>query len=191
MVKKMKEIGGKWYSRHEFSTYEYRVKVKFHLLDEDERSLDIYTTQTDKDEIRKAINSTLNREVCATFEIECYTTKAQDDATTEWLNEYFDLSPIKDDLVELEINAEDIPEDVLSNINSLDLRSDLENGNILGCVLRFEGYVGNRPQGFVGFHEDDSWAIDVLNDDGEPETSYLYVSELEYNQDYNLLKDYN
>lgn len=84
----MKEVNGAWYSRHEFSTYEYRVKVRFTLLDgNDDTSFDIYTSETDKDTIRKSINDMINRKKCITFKIECYTTKAQDDLTTEFLNE--------------------------------------------------------------------------------------------------------
>lgn len=65
-----------------------------------------------------------------------------------------------------------------------DLRADLNSRKIKGNVLRTQGYVGNRPRDFKGdFHEDDTWAIDCLDEDGIPVTSYLYVSEYEYNQD--------
>ncbi len=200
MVTKMKKIGGKWYSRNEFSTYEYRVKVRFYLLDGDEISLDLYTTQTDKGKIRKAINSTINREKCVSFSIEYFTTKAQDDETSEWLNEVLALEtpPTLDSVYskilkesrperynvmngrkEIEISTLDIPDSIIDKINSFDLRSDLENDNIHGCILRCSGYAN-----------DETWVIDVLTEDGQPEISYLYTGKLEYNQDYDLLKEF-
>ena len=84
----MKEINSKWYSRTEFSTYETRVKLKFNLLDGDEIQLDIYTTETDKHEIRKAINISLNRDKCMTFEVIHTSTKAQDDAASKFINSF-------------------------------------------------------------------------------------------------------
>lgn len=76
-------------------------------------------------------------------------------------------------------------------LNSLDLRSDIENNNIYDCILRTEGYVGNRPSDFEGeYHEDDTWAIDCFSQDGQIVGSYLYVSEFEYNQDVELLKEF-
>jgi len=76
-------------------------------------------------------------------------------------------------------------------LNSLDLRSDIENNNIYACVLRTQGYVGNRPNDCEDeFHEDDTWAIDVLTEDGQCVTSYLYVSEFEYDEDVKLLKEF-
>lgn len=96
-----------------------------------------------------------------------------------------------DDLPEIEVEASDIPEDVVDKINSLDLRSDIENGNILGCVLRSSGYVGNRPMACDDEeHEDDTWAIDLILPEGDPDTAYLYTSKYEYKQDYNLLKEF-
>lgn len=76
-------------------------------------------------------------------------------------------------------------------LNSLDLRSDIENNNIYGCILRAEGYVGNRPIDCDDeFHEDDTWAIDCYTEDGLCVTSYLYVSEYEYDQDLKRLKKF-
>ena len=64
---------------------------------------------------------------------------------------------------EVEIYIADIPEDDFDKLNSLDLRSDLENNNIHDTVLRFEEYVGNRPSDCEDeFHEDDTWAVDCL-----------------------------
>lgn len=76
-------------------------------------------------------------------------------------------------------------------LNSLDLRSDIENNNIFDTVLEAMGYVGNRPSDCKDkFHEDDTWAIDCYVSDGKSVvTSYLYVSELEYEQDLKLLKE--
>ena len=80
---------------------------------------------------------------------------------------------------------------VLSDeINSLDLRTDLENDNISNCILIPQGYVGNRPSTFIGEHEDDSWAIDVMGEEGECFTSYLYTSEFEYKEDVKLIKPF-
>ena len=91
-------------------------------------------------------------------------------------------------MIQQEISEKDIPSDIYDKLNSLDLRSDLENDNIKGCVLRTEGYVGNRPKDFIGEeHEDDTWAIDCLTENGDVVVSYLYVSEYEYNQDVEVL----
>lgn len=90
-----------------------------------------------------------------------------------------------------EVSEKDLPVSIYDKLNSLDLRSDLENSNITGCVLRTEGYVGNRPTDFKeDRHEDDTWAIDCITEDGEPFTSYLYVSESEYDQDVKVLEKF-
>jgi hypothetical protein len=92
---------------------------------------------------------------------------------------------------EIEIYVEDIAVNVFNKLNSSDLKKDLWNNNIHDTVLRFEEYVGNRPSDCEDeFHEDDTWAIDCLTKDGQCVTSYLYVSQYEYNQDYELLKKY-
>lgn len=76
-------------------------------------------------------------------------------------------------------------------INNLDLRSafeDEENEPIISTNLVAVGYVGNRPSDFVGEHEDDTWAIDQYDEDGETiYQSFLYTSEYEYNEDCKLL----
>lgn len=81
----------------------------------------------------------------------------------------------------------------LNHINNLDLRSDLENDNLIGVrLVRLipQGYVGNRPSDFTGkHHEDDTWAIDCFDEDGMEVESYLYTSESEYNEDVKLLKE--
>jgi hypothetical protein len=90
------------------------------------------------------------------------------------------------------IMVDNVLVDNYDKINSLDLRGDLENGNITDCVLKPEGYVGNRPTEFDGdLHEDDTWAIDCLLEDGTVINSYLYVSEFEYNQDVEILNNFN
>lgn len=73
-----------------------------------------------------------------------------------------------------------------SNINHLDLRSDIENANIYGTKLIPQGYVGNKLLHF----EDASWAIDCYTDDCMEVESYLYSSEHEYNEDLKILTDY-
>lgn len=89
-MEKMKEVNKQWYSRHEFSTYKTRAKINFKLIDESEANFDIYTTETDKDKIREAINGMLNRKKCITFEVVNYTTKEQDDAISKFIDETFD-----------------------------------------------------------------------------------------------------
>ena len=78
------------------------------------------------------------------------------------------------------------------SLNSLDLRSDIENNNIFDAILRTSGYVGNRPSDLKDDeeHEDDTWAIDALTEDGMCVTAYLYTSEYEYEQDVDLLKEW-
>lgn len=61
-------------------------------------------------------------------------------------------------------------------LNNLDLRSDIENNNIYDTKLIPQGYVG------VG-----TWAIDCFTSDGMEVCSYLYTSELEYNEDVEIL----
>lgn len=78
-----------------------------------------------------------------------------------------------------------------NSINSLNLRSDIENNNIYACILKTQGYVGNRPSECTDeFHEDDTWAIDVCTEDGLEVESYLYSSEFEYDQDVELLRPF-
>lgn len=74
-------------------------------------------------------------------------------------------------------------------LNSLDLRSDIENNNIFGGILVSSGYVGNRPEIFNGNHPDDTWAIDLYVND-TTESAYLYTSEFEYNEDLEMLKQF-
>lgn len=90
-----------------------------------------------------------------------------------------------------QIYVDDISTNDIDKINSLDLRSDLENDNIAGHILQTEGYVGNRPSDCTDeFHEDDTWAIDLYDQDGNEITSYLYTSKYEYLEDVYLLKQY-
>ena len=92
--------------------------------------------------------------------------------------------------LEIEISVDDIHNSVIDKINSLDLRSDLENGNIKGCILKCEGYVGNRPSDCEDEeHEDDTWAIDLIENDSI-EKGYLYSSKYEYEEDVKLLKEF-
>ena len=77
-------------------------------------------------------------------------------------------------------------------LNNLDLRSMFENEDeepMMFTRLRPCGYVGNRPFDFTGdFHEDDTWAIDQYDEDGEQiYESFLYTSEFEYEQDCKIL----
>lgn len=77
------------------------------------------------------------------------------------------------------------------SLNSLDLRSAFENEDepLIFTYLKAEGYIGNRPKGFIGdFHEDDTWAIDQWDEDKEVVyQSFLYTSEYEYKQDCEIL----
>lgn len=93
--------------------------------------------------------------------------------------------------VQNEIYVDDISAESIDKINSLDLRSDLENDNIVGHILQTEGYVGNRPSDCKDeHHEDDTWTIDLYDQDGNVITSYLYTSKYEYLEDVYLLKQY-
>ena len=53
--------------------------------------------------------------------------------------------------LEVIVNEEFMTSVEYDSINSLDLRSDIENNNIFGCTLLAMGYVGNRPDGAIPF----------------------------------------
>lgn len=73
-------------------------------------------------------------------------------------------------------------------INHLDLRTDIENLNIVNCRLKVVGYVGNRPANVLGSgHEGDKWAIECISEVGAETTSYIYTSKFEYNEDLKTL----
>lgn len=63
---------------------------------------------------------------------------------------------------------------------------DEESEPILHTFLEPQGYVGNRPK--CCYDEDDTWAIDQFDEDGEIiYNTFLYTSENEYEQDCKLL----
>ena len=74
------------------------------------------------------------------------------------------------------------------SLNNLDLRSDFENEKdepLIFTYLKACGYVGNNV---AEEYEDDTWAIDQLEEDGETVyQSFLYTSEYEYKQDCEIL----
>lgn len=76
-------------------------------------------------------------------------------------------------------------------LNNLELRSafeDEENEPMIFTNLKSEGYVGNRPSNFEGEHEDDTWAIDLYDEDAEIcICSFLYTSQFEYEEDCRIL----
>lgn len=76
------------------------------------------------------------------------------------------------------------------NFQNFDLRRDIRDGSIDDCYIKKAGYVGNRPSDCKDeFHEDDTWAIDVYTKDNFVVTSYLYVSEFEYNKDLKFIEN--
>jgi len=97
--------------------------------------------------------------------------------------------------IDVQLEGKILIEEVPTNydhINNLNLRSmfeDEENEPIINTRLMACGYVGNRPIDFKGvFHEDDTWAIDQYDEDGEQSyVSFLYVSESEYEEDLKIL----
>ena len=96
-----------------------------------------------------------------------------------------------DNSIEIEVFVDDVPKG--QNWNSADLKHFLSDTRMEGSklVLRCEGYVGNRPLSHKeGHHEDDTWAIDVLTENGDVFMSFLYVSEYEYQEDIKELVKY-
>lgn len=93
--------------------------------------------------------------------------------------------------ISIEVNVDSVFLEGIEHdkLNSLDLRSDIENNNIDGAVLVSAGYIGNRPEIFEGDHPDDTWAIDLYVNDNT-ERAYLYVSEFEYEQDLAMIKKF-
>jgi|DEB0MinimDraft_12_1074336.scaffolds.fasta_scaffold05999_8 hypothetical protein len=92
---------------------------------------------------------------------------------------------------ELEIYVDDVPKG--QNWYSSDLKAFLSDDRMEGdsLVLRTEGYVGNRPLLHKsGHHEDDTWAIDVLTENGDAWMSFLYCSDYEYTEDVKRLNKY-
>lgn len=86
--------------------------------------------------------------------------------------------------IENEVWVDDITKG--KNWFNSDLKEFLSNDRFQGesMFLRFEGYVGNRPSNNNDkIHEDDTWAIDVYGESGNPLTSFLYVSKYEYDKD--------
>lgn len=73
------------YSRYSFEDYKFRVIVIF-LKDNQERSLDIYTTDTDKESFKQVIISKM-KEGVEFIEIDHWCSKETDDALTQWLDE--------------------------------------------------------------------------------------------------------
>lgn len=78
------------------------------------------------------------------------------------------------------------------HLNNLYLRSMFENEEeepLIFTRLKPCGYVGNRPLDCNDeFHEDDTWAIDQYDEDGETVyESFLYSSQFEYYEDCNIL----
>jgi hypothetical protein len=93
--------------------------------------------------------------------------------------------------IEDEIYVDDIPLDVADKLYCQDLKDSLKREALNGYVLRCEGYVGNRPKMHnSGHHEDDTWAIDVFNQDGLALMSFLYTSGFEYVEDKKLLSKF-
>jgi hypothetical protein len=73
------------------------------------------------------------------------------------------------------------------SINCLDLRSDIENDNIYDTYLIPQGAITN----VADKQDKGTWAIDCCTSDGEVVQSYLYSSELEYNEDIIIINGVN
>ena len=73
------------YSREQFKDYETRAKVDFKTKDY-EHLVDIYTTETNQSEIKKAIEKSKTERVIS-FHIMSISTKRQDEITAEWIDE--------------------------------------------------------------------------------------------------------
>ena len=96
-----------------------------------------------------------------------------------------------DNSIEIEVFVDDVPKG--KHWYSADMKFFLNDKRMEGLflVLRAEGYVGNRPLLHKeGHHEDDTWAVDVLTEDGNAFTSFLYTSEYEYQEDIKELGEY-
>jgi hypothetical protein len=64
------------------------------------------------------------------------------------------------------------------HLNQMELRSDIENGNIIDTYLEAEGKISNEPK---------TWGIVVTIKDGTIIENYLYQSKFEYEQDLSIL----
>lgn len=88
-MNKMKDVDGQLYSRQEFCNYQIRAKLRFKVSEDwrDDRVMDVYTTETNKDKFKEVIEDMRNPDYSISFEVEGWTTKAQDDLTAKFIDE--------------------------------------------------------------------------------------------------------
>lgn len=86
----MKKINGHSYSKESFDNYKLRAIVEFIDNDGDDYNIELYTTQSDVEQVSLDIFDMITEKV-DTFRVRHTATKEQDDLTSqmidEWLND--------------------------------------------------------------------------------------------------------
>lgn len=85
-MSKIREINGNKYSKDSFENYVFRVRVDFHTVSR-RHSVDLYTTQTNRDLIWEDIDE-LTTEKVERFEVGRISTKEQEDMQGKMLDEW-------------------------------------------------------------------------------------------------------
>ena len=90
----MLELNGKKYSKESFDGYTHRAQVRIHYMEKndegfavEETSMDIYTDDGDKKSVENVLLDR-RREKVTSLQIRYWTTKEQDDACAEMINEW-------------------------------------------------------------------------------------------------------
>jgi len=81
----MKTIENNKYSRESFEDYAYRAQIKFELAGE-ERTLDIYTTNTDKDNTLEVLTQN-TKDGVKTLGITNWSSREQDERSAAFIDE--------------------------------------------------------------------------------------------------------
>lgn len=80
-------INGHTYSRGSFDEYKMRTIVEVVTKEGEEHRLDIYTTCTDKEEIKTTVDS-MKKEMVHSMNFVHFATKEQDDLSSKFIQEW-------------------------------------------------------------------------------------------------------
>ena len=80
-------INGHTYSKGSFDEYKMRTIVEIVTVDGEDHRLDVYTTNTDKEDIKVVVDS-MKKEMVYSMNFVHFATKEQDDLSTKFINEW-------------------------------------------------------------------------------------------------------